>query len=116
MFSGTPKFPSVGINPKVETQVKSFLERYEEFDGRGIVVAILDTGCDPMSEGLRTTSEGKVKFIDVVDATGSCDIDTSTVVKSKKEVINTHGVQMEEKCNSRMIEGLTGRKLKIPDT
>ena len=67
MFSQVPDFPKLGILPKRETQALSFLEKHPEFDGRGVTIAIFDTGCDPGAEGLLKTSDGRPKFIDVVD-------------------------------------------------
>ncbi|KAF1778543.1 Peptidase S8, subtilisin, Ser-active site [Phytophthora cactorum] len=43
-------------------------------DGRNAVVAIFDTG---------TTPDGRPKIIDVVDATGAGDVDTSIVIEAK---------------------------------
>ena len=57
--------------PKQEVQLLDFLASHPEKDGRGIVIAVLDQGCDPNAFGLRETSDGKVKIIDCVDTTGS---------------------------------------------
>ncbi len=57
------------------TGVEDFLKKYPEFDGRGTIIFILDTGVDMGIEGLTKTSTGDVKVIDVQDFTGQGDID-----------------------------------------
>lgn len=93
------EFPVWGLLPKQETGVTSFLAKYPEYDGRGITIAIFDSGVDPGAAGLQLTSEGKVKIIERFDCSGSGDVDTSTVRQPNEE---------------GYITGLTGRKLKIP--
>ncbi|KAH0935292.1 hypothetical protein HID58_012409 [Brassica napus] len=73
------------LMPKKEIRADRFLEAHPEYDGRGVVIAIFDSGFDPSAAGLHVTSDGKPKVLDVIDCTGSGDIDTSTVVKANED-------------------------------
>jgi subtilisin family serine protease len=56
------------------TGVEEFLTLYPEYDGRGTIIIILDTGVDIGVEGLTKTSTDEVKFIDVQDFTHQGDV------------------------------------------
>ena len=85
--------------PKRETGVLEFLEKYPEFDGRDVVIAVFDPGVDPAAAGLQTTSTDERKIVDLIDASGSGDVDTSTVV---------------EPDDNGTLTGLSGRTLTLP--
>ncbi|CAI8593694.1 unnamed protein product [Vicia faba] len=70
------------LMPKKEIGVDRFLDSHPNYDGRGALIAIFDSGIDPAVDGLQVTSDGKPKILDVIDCTGSGDIDTSKVVKA----------------------------------
>jgi len=69
--------------PKDETGVSLLREANPNADGRGVLVAVMDTGCDLAAAGLQTTSNGQPKYIDFLDCTGGGDVDmTSSKTKS----------------------------------
>ncbi|MED6151046.1 tripeptidyl-peptidase II Tpp2 [Stylosanthes scabra] len=70
------------LMPKKEIGVDRFLHAHPSYDGRGALIAIFDSGVDPAAAGLQVTSDGKPKILDVLDCTGSGDVDTSKVVKA----------------------------------
>ena len=55
------------------TGVEEFQNKFPEYDGRGTIVIVLDTGVDMGVDGLTKTSTGEVKVIDVQDFTGQGD-------------------------------------------
>src|SRR5919107_1098969 len=52
------------------TRVDRFRQAHPDFDGRGVLLAILDTGIDPAVPGLGTTTTGLPKVLDVRDFSG----------------------------------------------
>ncbi|OGU57394.1 MAG: hypothetical protein A2315_12620 [Ignavibacteria bacterium RIFOXYB2_FULL_35_12] len=57
-----------------DTGVEEFIKLHPEFDGRGTIVLVLDTGVDVGVEGLLQTSTGETKVIDVQDFSTEGDI------------------------------------------
>ena len=56
---------SHGWMPLASTGVDRFLRAHPEYDGRGVLIGILDTGIDPAVPGLTTTSAGGPKVLDL---------------------------------------------------
>ncbi|KAE8663274.1 Tripeptidyl-peptidase 2 [Hibiscus syriacus] len=73
------------LMPKKEIGADRFIEAHPHYDGRGALIAIFDSGVDPAAAGLQLTSDGKPKILDVIDCTGSGDVDTSKMVKADED-------------------------------
>ncbi len=59
--------------------VDKYRRQHPELDGRGVVVAVLDTGVDLGVLGLTHTPLGEVKVIDVQDFTGQGDVELEEI-------------------------------------
>ncbi|KAJ1950801.1 hypothetical protein EC988_004249, partial [Linderina pennispora] len=90
------QFPTHGLLPRADTQAGDFVRKHPHYDGRGTIVAVLDTGIAPMAMGLHTTTDGKRKVLDYVDCTGSGDVRLQA-----------------PRTNTDELVGATGRKLKV---
>ncbi|KAK2077755.1 hypothetical protein QBZ16_004603 [Prototheca wickerhamii] len=98
--------------PKHDIQATEFLEKHPTYDGRGVVVAIFDTGVDPGAAALAKTPSGEPKIIDVIDCTGSGDVDTSTAVSES----DTSGSFEAPSEGPRRLRGVRGNWLALaPD-
>ncbi len=59
-----------GLMPLRTTGVESFRQRDPAQDGRGVLIAVLDGGIDPGVPGMRTTTTGDRKLLDLRDFSG----------------------------------------------
>ena len=59
-----------GWMPLKATAVDEFLKAHPSYDGRGVLIGILDGGIDPSIPGLVTTSAGERKVLDLRDFSG----------------------------------------------
>ena len=69
-----------GWMPVASTGADRFVREHPTYDGRGVLIAILDTGVDPGVPGLRTTSNGDPKLVDVRDFSGEGAVPLTPVV------------------------------------
>ncbi len=60
----------LGLLPRRVTGAEQFLAANAEFDGRGVLIAILDSGIDAGLPGLRRTTTGDRKLADLRDFSG----------------------------------------------
>jgi tripeptidyl-peptidase-2 len=94
-------FTSSRSIPKEETKILDLLQSQPTADGRGVKIAVLDTGCDLAAAGLQETSEGLPKYLDFLDCTGDGDIDTTATAT------------IPEANETIVIKGKSGRELTI---
>lgn len=59
-----------GWMPTHAAGVQAFAASHPEHDGRGVLIAILDSGIDPSLAGLGTTTTGLAKLVDLRDVSG----------------------------------------------
>lgn len=86
--------------PKQETGVPAFLQKHPTYDGRGVIIAVFDTGVDPTAAGLQKTTLGEPKVVDVIDTTGAGDVELAAPVKPGAD---------------GKLTGRTGRRLSLPE-
>jgi subtilisin family serine protease len=59
-----------GWMPLDATRVPAFRTTHPTYDGRGVIIGILDSGIDPGVQGLESTSTGAPKLLDLRDFSG----------------------------------------------
>lgn len=64
---------------------KAFLEAHPEWDGRGVLIAVCDSGVDLGLPGLLTTSDGKPKIVDARDFTDQNRVAFETALEDSDE-------------------------------
>jgi len=66
---------------------RAFLEAHPQWDGRGVLIAVCDSGVDLDLPGLRTTTDGKTKILDARDFTD----ETKTALEEAQTGTDEHG-------------------------
>jgi len=80
-----------GLMPLRSTGVEAFRQRDPAWDGRGVLIAVLDGGIDPGVAGLRTTTTGERKLLDLRDFSGEGRIELSVVRSNRTDTIAIDG-------------------------
>lgn len=75
--------PFHALQPAEVIGGRTWLQKHPTLDGRGLVVAILDTGVDPRAQGLEKTSTGAVKVLEARDFTGQGDVNLELATLSE---------------------------------
>jgi hypothetical protein len=122
MTSNVLKFPTIDLVPKKETGALAFVKNNPLYDGRNVRVGIFDTGIDPgASDSINTMLDGTTpKLIDIVDCTGSGDVDVSTECVVTELVPGDNESQATDTSSAVSgsaywkLTGLTGRELRLP--
>ncbi|HMA44496.1 MAG TPA: S8 family serine peptidase, partial [Gemmatimonadales bacterium] len=68
-----------GLMPLASTGVDAFRAAHETYDGRGVLIGILDSGIDPGVAGLIVTTTGAPKVVDLRDFSGEGHVALSPV-------------------------------------
>lgn len=85
---------AAGLMPLAATGVPEFRALRPNADGRGVLIAILDSGIDPATLGLITTSQGTPKVLDLRDFSGEGRVPLTAVVPEADGTVLVVGRRM----------------------
>ena len=80
-----------GLMPLKSTGVEQFRAAHPTYDGRGVLIGILDTGIDPGVEGLIITSTGAPKIVELRDFSREGRIALAPVTPSGDGTVSVGG-------------------------
>ena len=78
---------AAGLMALSSTGVDRFRSRHPTYDGRGVLIGILDSGVDPGVVGLLATTTGAPKILDVRDFSGEGRVPLTPVAPSSNGTI-----------------------------
>jgi subtilisin family serine protease len=76
--------------PLASTGVPEFAAALPQADGRGVLIAILDSGIDPSVPGLQRTTDGTPKLLDARDFSGEGRVPLAPIVR-RGDTLLVHG-------------------------
>ncbi len=82
---------AAGLMPLSSAGVDAFRARHPTYDGRGVVIGILDSGVDPGVAGLMVTSTGGPKLLDLRDFSGEGLVVLTPVTPSPDGTVSVGG-------------------------
>jgi subtilisin family serine protease len=77
----------LGLMPLRSTGVDVFRTAHPTYDGRGVLIAVLDSGLDPGVAGLITTSTGAPKVLDLRDFSGEGRVELTPSAPAGGEIV-----------------------------
>ncbi|HLB54928.1 MAG TPA: S8 family serine peptidase [Gemmatimonadales bacterium] len=95
-----------GWMPLAATGIPQFLSAHPEWDGRGVLIGILDSGVDAGVAGLGSTSTGRPKILDLRDFSGEGTILLSVVTPSPRQ--DTVALAGHRLAGMRRVRGTAG--------
>jgi subtilisin family serine protease len=84
-----------GLMPRRSVGAEHFLVEHPTYDGRGVLIAILDSGLDPAVPGLATTSAGQRKVLDLRDFSGEGRVELHPITPDRDGVVEVLGHRLE---------------------
>jgi subtilisin family serine protease len=81
--------------PRRSVGADKFLAENPTYDGRGVLIAILDSGLDPAVPGLATTSTGHRKVLDLRDFSGEGRVELHVITPERDGTVEVMGHQLE---------------------
>ncbi|HPF34724.1 MAG TPA: S8 family serine peptidase [Candidatus Krumholzibacteria bacterium] len=81
--------------PSAETGTAAWRAAHPEWDGRGVVIAVLDTGVDGLAPGLLRTSTGDPKLIAARDFTPEGEAETAEAELDGAALVHPDGARLE---------------------
>jgi subtilisin family serine protease len=86
-----------------------FRNAYPEYDGRGVVVAILDTGIDAFAPGMGLTSLGGTKMIECRDFTPEGEWTLTEATVEDGVIIHEDGLRLEGAADLKIAPDFDGK-------